>query len=372
MTSPATQTTTRHDSSWDHETYRDWIATQGIPIHEGYFIADLRTLELGWWEARGCNAAFLLLAGQEGVSEARVTEVPPGGTTKPARMGLDEVVYVVEGRGITSIWANDQPVRSFEWQKQSLFRIPANYHHQYANTIGDRPARLLHYNALPLGMMVADDAEFFFSSNYVNLDLVYGEAEPFSEAKLVEGTGSRGTFWRGNFFPDMGRWDKFLEHGRRGAGAQIVWIQYPNAPLWNHMSIFPDRTYKKAHRHGPGTLIVIPSGEGFSFMWPEGKEKIYIPWGEASVFVPPNNWYHQHFNVGQVPARYLAFHSPRANNDYEERRLAGNQQIEYVDEDPVVRTRFEDELAKRGLQSLMPPEVFVDKYFGWEEPEGGA
>src|SRR5688572_22115747 len=98
--------TTRHGSSWDHAIYRDWIATQGIPIHEGYFIADLRTLELGWWEARGCNAAFLVLAGQEGVSEARVTEVPPGGTTKPARMGLDEVVYVVEGRGITSIWAD--------------------------------------------------------------------------------------------------------------------------------------------------------------------------------------------------------------------------------------------------------------------------
>jgi mannose-6-phosphate isomerase-like protein (cupin superfamily) len=140
LTAPAqTQATTR---SWDRSIYREWIATQDIPIHEGYFIGDLRTVELGWWESRGCSAAILLLAGQEGVSEARVSEVPAGGTTRPVRMGLDEVVYVVEGRGITSIWTDDQAVWSFEWQKQSLFRIPANYQHQYANTMGDRPARL--------------------------------------------------------------------------------------------------------------------------------------------------------------------------------------------------------------------------------------
>ena len=33
--------------------------------------------------------------------------------------------------------------------------------------------------------------------------------------------------------------------------------------------------------------LVIPAGEGFSYMWPEGREKVFIPWHEASVFVPP-------------------------------------------------------------------------------------
>ena len=65
--------------------------------------------------------------------------------------------------------------------------------------------------------------------------------------------------------------------------------------------MFPSRTYKKQHRHGPGIVIVIPAGEGFSVMWPEGKEKVFIPWPEASVFVPPSRWYHQHFNVGPRP-----------------------------------------------------------------------
>src|SRR6266545_2897004 len=55
--------------------YEEWIASTGVPIHRGYFIEDVRTVEVGWWEERQCNSAFLVLAGQEGVSEARVTEI---------------------------------------------------------------------------------------------------------------------------------------------------------------------------------------------------------------------------------------------------------------------------------------------------------
>ena len=51
--------------------YTSWIQSTGVPVHRGYFVEDLRTLELGRWDERECNAAFLELAGQEGVSEAR-------------------------------------------------------------------------------------------------------------------------------------------------------------------------------------------------------------------------------------------------------------------------------------------------------------
>ena len=57
---------------------------------------------------------------------------------------------------------------------------------------------------------------------------------------------------------------------------------------------------------------MIPAGEGFSVMWREGQEdnKVVIPWHEGSIFIPPNKWFHQHFNVGESRARYLAFHPP--------------------------------------------------------------
>ena len=60
-----------------------WIQSTGVPIHRGYFIDDARTVEVGPWPERECNAAFLQLAGQEGVVEVRVTEIPPGKTLPP-------------------------------------------------------------------------------------------------------------------------------------------------------------------------------------------------------------------------------------------------------------------------------------------------
>lgn len=355
-------------------TYDQWMTTLGIPIYKGYYIEDIRTLELGWWEARQCAAAVIQLSGQEGVSEARVSEIPPGRTLPPLKFALDEVVYVADGRGLATVWGGEgRPKKTFEWQKHSLFLLPRNCYHQLSNMQGDRPARLLHYNYLPLAMSVISDPDFFFNNPYESPDLLGAGAEEFySEAKAVryqdpslpqEDT----TVWYGNFFPDMRAWDKLDPLQTRGAGGRRVAIEFPHSEMSCHMSVFPARTYKKAHRHGPGRVIVIPAGEGYSVLWQEGQEKIVVPWHEASVFVPPNRWFHQHFNVGAQPARYLALHPPMQFHGYSERiEDRARDQIEYPDEDPWIRKKFEEELAKRGLTSLMPEEAYKVKDYQWK------
>jgi hypothetical protein len=45
-------------------------------------------------------------------------------------------------------------------------------------------------------------------------------------------------------------------------------------------------------------------------------------------------------------------------------------QIEYPDEDPWIRRRFEEELGKRGLKSLMPAEAYVDRDYEWSKAMG--
>ncbi|MEA2640728.1 MAG: hypothetical protein QOF51_2122 [Chloroflexota bacterium] len=356
---------------WDRKSvYEEWVHSLGLPTYSGYFIDDIRKLELGWWEERKCNAAILLLAGQEGISEVRVSEIPAGGSTAPMRMALDELVYVADGRGLTTITSDSGAAKTFEWQKHSLFMLPRHHEYQLSSTQGDQPARLLHYNSLPLATSLLPDPEFFFSAHFTS-DNRLSDADGtdfYSEAKVVpsERNGGRSMFWVGNFFPDMRAWDRITPFRERGAGGHVVWIQYPGSPLWNHMSVFPSQTYKKAHRHGPGTLIVIPSGEGFSYMWPEGKEKVFVPWHEGSVFVPPNRWFHQHFNLGGEAARYLAFHSPRgASGNTERVEDVQRDQIEYPDEDPIVRETFERELEKRGLHSLMVDEAYRDRNYQW-------
>ena len=361
-------------------TYDRWMETIGIPIHKGYYIEDLRTVELGWWEERQCNSAFIQLMGQEGVSSARVTEIAPGKTLPPLRFLLDEVVYVASGRGLTTIWAKEGgPKKSFEWQAHSMFLIPHNSFHQLSNMQGDKPVRLLHYSYLPLAMSTMRDPEFFFNNPYTSQDsdeMFEEKAEYYSEAKMVQipdsgTTWGRGVYWYGNFFPDMRAWDKLDANKRRGAGGQSVYIQFPDSEVSCHMSVFAAKTYKKAHRHGPGRVIIIPAGEGYSIMWEEGKEKVVIPWHEDSIFVPPNKWFHQHFNAGGTPARYLALHPPMQFYGHAEKiEDRAKDQIEYPDEDTAIRQRFEDELAKKDLQSLMPAEAYENKDYEWSKAMG--
>ena len=365
MAPPATKRQTPYDR---------WVASTGVKVHEGYYVEDVRTLELGPWPERECNAAILKLAGQEGVSEARVTEIAPGKTMPPMRFAFDEIVYVASGRGLTTVWGEGQPKRTFEWGQRSMFLLPRNFYHQHSNTQGNSVVRLLHYNYLPSAMSTIPDPDFYFKNPFVDLDLLYSEGEFYSSAKSSptrDRFGAPANIWYGNFFPDLLAWDKLDPYQGRGAGGHRLGFNFPNSTHTGHMSVFPLGTYKKGHRHGPGVVIIIPGGEGFSFMWPEGEEKVYIPWHEASVFVPPNRWFHQHFNTGTSPARYLAFHGPPTGRQEERIEDVQRDQIEYSDEDPLVRQTFKDEVEKRGLKSLMPDEAYKDRNYAWAY-EGAA
>jgi quercetin dioxygenase-like cupin family protein len=354
--------------------YERWTTSLEVPIYRGFHIEDLRTIELGWWPQRGCKTAFIQLAGQEGVVEARVTEIPPGETLPAWKFVLDEAVYVLEGRGLTTVWASSIPKKSFEWQSPSLFLIPRGCYRQFSNVQGDRPVRLLHYNYLPVAMTMNPDPRLYFELPYECPELLQAdERQLYSVA--ARASGGRGASWRGNLFTDLARWDQLVPHRKRGGGGHVVDISFPNSEMNGHMSVFPPGTYKKGHRHGPGTVITIPSGEGYSILWPEGGEKVIVPWHEASMFVPPNRWFHQHFNVSATPVRYLALHPmPQVTGGTENVEDLARDQIEYSDEEPWIREKFTAELAKRGLKSLMPDEAYRKRDFQWsyrpDEEEG--
>src|SRR5947207_3022628 len=154
-----------------------------------------------------------------------------------------------------------------------------------------------------------------------------------------------------------------------GRGSTTVWndagrghirFNMAKGSMNSHISQFPIGTYKKGHAHGPGAHVIIPSGEGYSLMWPEGDEPRRYDWEVGTLIVPPNMWFHQHFNSGTAPARYLAFkhevvsirNAQGVPKAWISRRIGGDQ-IDYADEKPLVRTMFADELAKRGLTPRM-------------------
>ena len=62
--------------------YRQWIESEGIPIHAGYHMADVRTLALGNWDRLGSDGAHVVLEGAEGTDSAYIFQMPAGGRTK--------------------------------------------------------------------------------------------------------------------------------------------------------------------------------------------------------------------------------------------------------------------------------------------------
>lgn len=355
--------------------YDEWMAAQRLPVHRGYFIDDVRTLEVDYWAQRATQSAFIQLEGQQGVSEARISEIPAGESLPPYRVAIDEIVFVASGHGMTAVsnTSGDKPV-TFEWGPQALFLVPRHTLRSFANMRGDQPVRLLHYSYLPLAMSVIPDPPFLLGGAPAGAEVLPELGSAFSEAKAVAGgsglkwIGSgKSAYWYGNFFPDMGIWDKLDRNLSRGAGGSTVNIQFAGSDMSCHMSEFASRTYKKAHRHGPGRVIIIVKGEGYSVMWPEGEEKVIVPWHEGSIVVPPDRWFHQHFNLGSEPARYLAFHPPLQFHGYADKAQDRQRdQIEYVDEEAWIRERFESQLAERGISSLMPAEAFHDRDYRWD------
>ena len=357
-------------SYYTHDGWLEQQADKGIPLYQDCYIEDLRTVELGHWDLRDCSTAFIKFTDMEGITEARVQEIPPGGALRPFKLGVDELVYVLQGRGFASVYSESSGTkRDFEWSTRSAFVVPRNAWCELRNMEGDNPVRLLHFNYLPLGMTVMSDPDFFFNNPHTNESIIdNASADFFSEAQdivkeFASAWGDVGAkVWRGNFWPDLLAWDKLESMGNRGAGGSSVNMYVPGSEVSAHMSVFPPLRYKKAHRHGPGRLIVIPGGEGFSVMWPDGGEKKVYPWHEGSALTPPNQWWHQHFNVGGKPARYFALHPPVQflGKDEDESGNSPGLNIEYVDEDPWIRELFEGELAKRGLESDMPTEAYAD------------
>jgi oxalate decarboxylase/phosphoglucose isomerase-like protein (cupin superfamily) len=283
-----------------------------------------------------------------------VCEIAPGKQLEPQRQIFEEMIYVLSGRGSTTVW-NDQGHRiTFEWQAGALFAIPLNCMHQHFNGSGKDAARFVAVTNGPPVINLYEDLNFVFNTQHDFANRFNGEPDYFS------GKGEqKGLLLETNFVADAVNLP-LISAKERGAGGGHIRFNMARGSMNSHISQFPVGTYKKAHCHGPGAHVIILSGEGYSLMWPEGEEPRQYDWEVGAMVVPPNMWFHQHFNTGQTPARYLAFkhevvsirNAQGVPKAWISRRVGGDQ-IDYADESQAVRTRFEDSLAKHGMTPRM-------------------
>ena len=334
-------------------TYLKYIEGEGVPVVEGFYVPDLKEVEVAPWARKGGRGAIIRLEGAENLNDAYVYELPPGGVSNLMHHMFEELVYVVSGRGATTVSNGRGDETTFEWGPGSVFGIPLNARHQHFNGSGTEAARFYSVTSAPLMMNLVHNQDFIFGCDFDFTDR-FGAKSDFS------GTGASfaGRIWETNFIPDAHHLE-LQTWKERGAGGSNVMLELAGSSMCGHISEFPVGTYKKAHRHRAGAHVIILEGQGFSMLWEEGEEQRKVDWKPGSVVVPPERWFHQHFNTGTRPARYLALRwgSKRypVFRDWgiDKSVRDGGDQIEYDDESAFVRTAFEEALRESGAVSQM-------------------
>jgi mannose-6-phosphate isomerase-like protein (cupin superfamily) len=341
------------------DTYGSWQEAQKIPVIKGFFVEDIKTVELAPWDLKGGLGAFVVLDGTGGVNDAYICEIPPGGKLKPQKHLYEEMVYVAEGRGATTVWQKDGKRHTFEWGPGSLFAIPLNAWYQHFNGSGSEPARYFAVTNCCYMMNLFHNLDFIFGDDFAFRD----RFDP-DEDDYFSGKGKiYGRFFMSTNFVSDTHTVALKDYSERGKGSTNMKFDLAGQTMASHISEFPVGTYKKGHRHGPGAHVIILSGQGYSILWPEGAKRRRVDWRPGSVVVPPNQWFHQHFNSGAAPARYLALRwgswrfrfmrmTDGDGSTYTSVKLGGGQ-IEFEDEDPDIHREFEATIAKAGAACRM-------------------
>ena len=166
-------------------SYERWAEEQGVPIVKAFFLPNLNEVALAAWERKGGNGAIINLEGTGDTDDAYICEMAPGRKSAPERHVYEELVYVLEGRGATTIWQEGGAKQTFEWQAGSLFVIPLNAWFQHFNGSGHQSARYIAFTSAPLMMNLLNDQEFIFNCPYVFRNRFDGEIGLFQRRRLL-------------------------------------------------------------------------------------------------------------------------------------------------------------------------------------------
>jgi oxalate decarboxylase/phosphoglucose isomerase-like protein (cupin superfamily) len=304
----------------------------------------------------------------EGITGMYVAEIPGGGATNKLRHLYEEVVYVQQGRGATTLTAPDGREHQFEWQEGSLFAIPLNT--PYRLFAGAQPVRYSAFTTAPLVFDLFYNEEFIFDTPFTFAERFDGSPAWFELDKRLPPSPRGMGVWETNFVPDLRR--VAIDAAEvKGKGVQLTQFEIAGNSLIGHLAQWPVGQYHKAHHHGGGAILYIVRSQGFTLMWPNelgerpyesghGDGVVRVDWQPGSVLSPPTGWFHQHCNTGAEPALQLAMRNGSSKFPFGVRRAQGRKGvmtstreggtlIEYEDEDPAIRPMFLAELARNGV-----------------------
>jgi mannose-6-phosphate isomerase-like protein (cupin superfamily) len=333
---------------WDRRTrYEHWQEEQGLPVHKSFLINDVLGVETAHWDRLDADAAFVELVGAAETNGAYVLKIAAGKQTNAERQIIEQVYYVIKGAGKTTADG-----RHIDWSAGTLFTMPLNSTTRHVAT---EDTVMYVVTTAPLVMNLFHNDEFVFDNPSEFKDRIVPEPYLEGQGKMYTRNGGS-NLWETSVVNDLPGFDVPAAPAR-GAKNRTLCMQLGENTLISHISEFPVGTYKKCHRHGPGAHILLLGGEGYSLLWKDNfEDHIRVDWSPNTLFVPPPYWWHQHFNTGSTPARYLAVRwgSPKHPLDHSYDRIAvsaanDGDQIEYPNQDPIIHELYVSECEKRGV-----------------------
>jgi len=340
------------------DTYLDWARKEGVPIHEDFGI-DLLAAKTVPWPRFGVNGAIIHVTGRGDFMTVFLLDIPPGGKIISQKHLFEASFYVLTGNGAAVVEGYSGDRHQFEWGMHSVFAPPLNTRYQLFNISGQKPARIAMSCNLPCVLNLFHDESFVFNNAGVFPDREGPHGHYSGEGDFIPVRPGK-NMWETSFVPDVASF-KLHSWADRGKGAAHIQLILANSVMHSHISEMPVGTYKKAHRHGPDAHIYIISGEGYSLLFNEGdKDFIRVDWKPGWIFAPPDMMFHQHFNSGATPVRYIAFIQGNVRYPLMESRRKvyagvdvdvrkGGNQIEYRDQDPRIHQMYVSEMAKKSL-----------------------
>ena len=379
----------RPDSEYENlaakTTYQRFLEEESVPVYKGWAV-DMYKLELKPWKRHGEGiwGAYANLEGMGGAVDNWVMEIQPGASTKPIRHIYEEHIIALSGEGETHIWRDSDPDNKavVRWKKGFIFAPPLNTWHQHFNK-GSQPARIAAETTLPLIIDVFRTRDFVFNNSYDFVDRYASQPDYFDPENSIDfgPTVDHHSLSIVNVVRNAWTYRLF----RAGQGYKDVDRHFvmSKSGMPSHIEQFPVGTYERGHRHNAGNTIILLSGTGYTLLWPlettatpwkngYADQVERVDWGPGILFVPPTQWYHQHFNNGQDPARFIKLGGPPGNEMFsvtaEGLSTEDNIQVSYKDEDPRIRESFIEELARHGAKIRMPPR---EELLRLEEEAGG-
>ncbi len=359
----ATEKSMTFDEWYVRSSYQNFVRREGVPLYEGSALEDLTTLQLADWERRGGKAAYTRMGNQE-TYNLQIVEIPPRGELKPERHIFEAIMYVMKGRGASTIWQEGEPKQTVEWEEGSMLAVPLNAWHQEFNSSAEQPCRMVFLSNMAHVLNLYHNEEFVYNNPFSLKDR-YSYFMPSFFAD--EGKHWNKRLFETNFIPDIRRFslDAWEE---RGVRTSIMRISMASCSIGLHILDVSPGTYATAHRHGAGAHVIVVEGEGYELLFMPGEEKnrrkvLTKPY---AVIAPEHNEFHQHFNTGKGRLTQLAIHSGPARygtgRTYDPVGTARSDNphaysfmIRYDKENPAIKEEYYSELEKKGVTLRLDP-----------------